>query len=305
MPAIRGVWATVLLSLDEAGTIDLTALDRQVDAYAAAGCDGVYTGGTAAEFHTMTEADFRTVSERGAAAARTAGLPLQAGAAHPLAQGSLARIAFAASLAPDAIQVTLPDWTAIDFATTRRFLHGAAEAAGAVPLVLYNPPHARTVLSPEALATIAAELPTLAGLKCGGGDAAWYAAMAPVLERLSVFIPGHHYASGVTQGAHGAYSNMACLSPGAAVRWAALTAQDPAAALDLEARIAAFMDEAVAPLLAAGHPGFAIDKALAAAGGWAGISPRLLWPYEGVCGDDVARLAEAARRHIPEFTTAT
>ncbi len=299
--AIRGVWATVLLSLDPSGAIDFSALDDQIAAYAAAGCDGIYTGGTAGEFHTVSEADFRAVGERAARAARAAGLPFQIGAAHPLAPGGLARIAFAATLAPTAIQVTLPDWTAIDFATARRFLQGAAAAAGAVPLVLYNPPTAKTVLSPAELALLAADLPALVGLKCGGGDAAWYAAMAPVLARLSVFIPGHHYASGIAQGAHGAYSNMACLSPVGAVRWAALCRSDPAAARDIEARIAAFMAEAVVPLLEAGHPGFAIDKAMAAAGGWIAIAPRLLWPYEGVADAAVARIAQAARRHIPEF----
>lgn len=303
-PAFRGVWATVLLSLDPSGAIDFGALDDQIAAYAAAGCDGIYTGGTAGEFHTMSEADFRTVGERAARAARAADLPFQIGAAHPLAPGSLARIAFAATLAPDALQVTLPDWTAIDFATARRFLDGAAEAAGPVPLVLYNPPTAKTVLSPAELGLLAADMPTLVGLKCGGGDAAWYAEMAPVLARLSVFIPGHHYASGIAQGAHGAYSNMACLSPVGAVRWAALCRSDPAAALDIETRIAAFMTEAVVPLLEAGHPGFALDKALAAAGAWTSIAPRLLWPYAGVPDAAVTRIVQAARRHIPEFTTA-
>lgn len=303
-PAIRGVWATALLALDRNGAIDLPALDGQIAAYAAAGCDGVYTGGTAGEFHTLAEADFCAVSERGAQAARAAGLPFQIGAAHPLAQGSLSRIAFAATLAPDAIQVTLPDWTPISFATALRFMQGAADAAGGVPLVLYNPPHAKTVLGPDELRVLGEEVPALVGLKCGGGDAAWYAAMAPVLARLSVFIPGHFYASGIAQGAHGAYSNMACLSPPGAVRWAALARSDPPAAMDLERRIARFMAEAVNPVLSAGYQGFAIDKAMAAAGGWTPISPRLLWPYEGVGPAAVSAIAEAARRHIPEFAPA-
>lgn len=301
---IAGVWATVLLRLDAAGAIDLAAIARQVSAYAAAGCDGIYSGGTAAEFHTMSEDQFRAVSRATAEAAAAAGLPFQIGAAHPLAQGSLARIAFAATLLPTAIQVTLPDWTPLDFGSMRRFLAGAAEVAGPVPLVLYNPPHAKTVLAPDALAALAEEFPSIVGLKCGGGDATWYRAMAPVLARWSVFIPGHHYASGVAAGAHGAYSNMACLSPAAAVRWAQETRTDPAAALALEARIAAFMDEAVAPLLAAGHPGFTIDKALAAAGGWTDITPRLLWPYTAVSDAAIPAIRAAVRRHIPEFALA-
>ena len=298
---ITGVWATILLSVDEAGEIDLSAIDRQVSAYRDAGCDGVYSGGTAAEFHLLTEPGFRAVSERTASAARAAGMPFQIGASHPLAPDALARIAFAASLRPAAIQVTLPDWTPIDFATARRFMEGAAAAAGNVPLVLYNPPHAKTVLSPDQLLALCETVPSLVGLKCAGGDAGWYAAMAPVLAAISVFIPGHHYASGTRMGAHGSYSNMACLSPAAAVRWARLARTDPAAAANLEARIAAFMDEAIAPILAAGHPGFVCDKAMAAASGWTTISPRLLWPYTSASEKAVDRIARAARRHIPEF----
>lgn len=298
---IRGVWATILLRVGEDGRVDFDAIPEQVAAYAAAGVDGVYCNGTATEFHCQTDAEFEAVSRATASASRTAGLPFQIGAAHPLPQGALSRIAFAATLDPAAIQVTLPDWTPIDLATAIRFLARCAEAAGRVPLVLYNPPHARAALDPAGFARLAEAVPRLAGIKCAGGDDAWYAEMAPVLARLSVFIPGHHHATGVLRGAHGSYSNMACLDPAAAVRWDRLARSDPGPARETESRIAAFMAEAVAPILAAGHPGYAVDKAMASAGGWTSITPRLLWPCEGIADADVARIAAAARRHIPEF----
>jgi dihydrodipicolinate synthase/N-acetylneuraminate lyase len=125
--------------------------------------------------------------------------------------------------------------------------------------------------------------------------------MAPVLERLSVFIPGHHYASGVAQGAHGSYSNMACLSPAGAVWWARQVTANPNLARDVETRIGRFMQEAIQPLLNEGFPGYACDKAMAAAAGWAGLSPRLLWPYAGVSDSAVARIAQSASRHLPDF----
>jgi len=301
---LRGVWATVLLRVREDGSIDANAIAEQVSAYAAAGVDGVYCNGTATEFHCQSDAEFETVGRATASAARAAGLPFQIGAAHPLPQGALSRVAFAASLAPDAIQVTLPDWTPITLDTAIRFLARCAETAQGVPLVLYNPPHARTAPDPAGFARLAEAVPQLIGIKCSGGDDAWYAAMEPVLERLSVFIPGHHHASGALRGAHGSYSNMACLGPAAAVRWGRLTRSDPDAALRTEARIATFMAEVIAPILAAGHPGYAVDKAMAAAGGWTAITPRLLWPCEGLGAADVARIATAARRHIPEFVGA-
>jgi dihydrodipicolinate synthase/N-acetylneuraminate lyase len=216
-------------------------------------------------------------------------------------QGTLARLSKARDLGPLAIQVTLPDWTPIRPVEALRFLKGCAEAAGGISLVLYNPPHAKTVLAPATLAMLAEEVPELAGLKCGGGDAAWYGAMAPVLARLSVFIPGHFYASGTRQGAHGSYSNMACLNPAAAVTWARQCADDPEEASGLEARIASFMADAIRPLLARGYFGNAIDKAMAVAGGWAEIAPRMMWPFDGVSGADIDRIREAAGRFLPEF----
>lgn len=301
---LRGAWVTVLLDVDASGRPRLAAIDEQIEAYREAGVSGVYCNGTATEFHCQDGASCGAVFERTARAAREAGLPVQLGASHPLPAEALTRVRLAVRHAPDAIQVTLPDWTPITEDEAIRFLDGCAAAAGGFPLVLYNPPHARTVLSPEGLARVAERVPALIGLKCGGGDAGWYRAMRTVLERLAVFVPGHRYASGVAAGARGAYSNIACLNPRAAMRWARLGHEAPARALEIESRIGAFMDEAIAPLLAAGTPGYACDKAMAAAGGWTPITPRLLWPHTGVSDAAIERIRDAARRHVPEFADA-
>ncbi|WP_295811233.1 dihydrodipicolinate synthase family protein [uncultured Nitratireductor sp.] len=302
MHEIEGVWATILLDVADDGQVDADFIDRQISILAEAGVDGIYSNGTASEFHCQTDAQFELISHRTAICARAAGLRFQIGASHPLPQASLERVRFAASYRPQAIQVILPDWTAIDTATAIRFLQGCAEVSEGVPLVLYNPPHAKTVLSPAQLEYVTAAVPAVVGVKCGGGDGTWYQEMASVLERLSVFIPGHRYASGVIAGAHGSYSNMTCLNPFAAVQWARQVERDPDAAVALEQRIAAFMNEAIAPIISAGFPGFACDKAMAAAGGWARSSPRLLWPYTSVSDGLVAGIVSAVERHIPEFS---
>ncbi|WP_292072498.1 hypothetical protein [Mesorhizobium sp.] len=43
------------------------------------------------------------------------------------------------------------------------------------------------------------------------------------------------------------------------------------------------------------------DKAMAAAGGWAPLDPRLLWLYSSVPDEEAAMLAEAARMAFPEW----
>jgi dihydrodipicolinate synthase/N-acetylneuraminate lyase len=127
--------------------------------------------------------------------------------------------------------------------------------------------------------------------------------MQPVLARSSVFIPGHTLATGMVRGAHGAYSNVACLSPAGAQRWADECRANPAAGLRSEARIRGFWEANVAPLITThGLPNMAADKAAAVAGGWLpGLSPRLRWPYRGATPEMITELARAARAELPEW----
>ena len=297
----RGVWATILLDIGADGAPRMACIDEQVAVLAESGVAGVYCNGTSTEFHCQTEAQYRAIATATAEAARRFGLPFQIGAAHPMPNGTLERVRHARGLGPDAIQVTLPDWTPVTPQEAVRFLKSCAEAAAGAPLVLYNPPHAKTVLDPAGYARLADEIPELAGIKCGGGDAGWYAAMAPLFKRLSVFVPGHSYASGIRDGAAGSCSNMACLNPAAAVAWARLAARDMDAALELQSRITAFMDDAIRPLVAEGFFGNALDKAMAVAGGWTSLGPAMMWPFSSVPPSGIDRIKAAARRHVPEF----
>lgn len=290
-----------MLRIDEAGQIDLSCLDEQIEAFASAGVDGVYTNGTATEFHCQSDEAFGDISTRVARLCNEHGLPFQLGATHPLPQATLERISFVRSLAPGAIQIILPDWTPVDVGLARRFLSRCVDAAGDIGLVLYNPPHAKTVLAPADYSELARTVPGLVGIKCAGGDSAWYEAMAPVLERLSVFVPGHFMASGRARGAHGSYSNMACLNPSATVAWGRMIDVRHDDALALEQRIGRFMETAISPILSAGFPGYACDKLMASVGGWATITTRLLWPHQGIPDHYIAGVRGCAEDLLPEF----
>lgn len=110
-------------------------------------------------------------------------------------------------------------------------------------------------------------------------------------------------ASGLARGAHGAYSNVACLSPAGAQRWSDECAASSVLALRTEERIRGFWEAHVAPLITKhGLPNMAADKAAAVAGGWLpGLSPRLRWPYQGSTPEMIAHLARAARKELPEW----
>ena len=169
-------------------------------------------------------------------------------------------------------------------------------------LVLYNPPHAKRRLTLEGIAALRAKVPTLVGAKLPGGDASWYADMRRELPGFSVFVPGHTLATGYAQGAHGSYSNVACLSPKGALQWWAQIRAEEQAAVEMQVRIQAFLADHVLPFRARySVSDAALDKAMAAAGGWGSLGPRLLWPYSSVPDEDIPALAKAASAAFPEW----
>ena len=300
--ALRGNWGTLLLPIGPDDAIRWDALAHEVDTLIAAGVDGIYSNGTAGEFHNQTEDEFDRIQQLLAERCSAAGTPFQIGASHPSPVISLERVRRCVPLRPAAFQVVLPDWVAVGEEEQDRFLDGIAESAGGIPLVLYNPPHAKTVLIPERLGVIASRHPAVIGVKVAGGDADWYRRMEWSRGGFSVFVPGHHLATGYRSGiADGAYSNVACLSPSGAQAWWRLMATDIDAALDVERRIHAFFAECIVPFQQAGYSNPALDKLLAAAGGWGPVGTRLRWPYRWIPPSEALRVRERARHWLPEF----
>lgn len=285
--SLRGVWATFLLPLNADDSIDFTRLENQAQVLGATRVDGLYAHGTAGEFQTLTEDEFDRINEVLAAA----GKPFQIGASHPSAQLQVSRVRRAAKLAPGAIQVIVPDWLPLNDREVLDFLERIAEAAGEVPLVLYNPPHAKTQVSPRRLVDLAAAVPSLIGLKTAGGDQAWFDEATG--SGLAIFVPGHFLASMSLLGAHGSYSNVAALAPDGAVAYAA--------DLDVERRIGEFFAKHVVPLQRAGLSNPALDKFLAAVGDWADVGTRVRWPMESATAEQVAAARPDARRLLPEL----
>ncbi len=298
---IRGNWATLLLPIGEDDAIDYEVLAEEIDILISSGVDGIYSNGTAGEFYNQTEEDFDRVSSLLAQRHGRANMPFQIGVSHMSPVISRLRLRRVVELHPGAVQVILPDWFPVTLDEAACYLRGMADEAHGIGLVLYNPPHAKRRLAPADFAELKRAVPSLVGVKVAGGDAAWFAAMRQVAD-LSLFVPGHTLASGIPQGAHGAYSNVACLQPAAAQAWYRQILSDPAGALALERRIVGFLETCVVPLITEqGFSNQAADKLLAAIGGWSRISTRLRWPYRSIPAAEVARLRPLAQQQLPEF----
>ncbi|MBX3254000.1 MAG: dihydrodipicolinate synthase family protein [Chitinophagaceae bacterium] len=301
---LKGNWATVLLPVNKDDSIDYKRLEDEIAYFVETKVDGIYANGTACELHNQTEDEFYKVQEILAAKCNPHHIPFQVGVSHPFPAVTLQRIKNTIALQPSAYQFILPDWVITNNNEQLSFIQNIAAAADGIPLVLYNPPHAKLVLTPEQLKTLCDEVPALIGVKLAGGDDNWYRQMQWSVERFSVFVPGHFLASGVSKGiASGAYSNVACLSPRGAQWWWQLMQTDIHSALEVEKRVLLFFNEYIIPFKNKGYSNPALDKLLAAAGKWSNIGTKLRWPYQWIDEKQVEPVAKIARKYLPEFFT--
>jgi len=300
----RGIWGAVILPVTGGDGIDMGALGELVDILCGTGVAGIYTNGTAAEFFNQTEAEFDAITDLVLARAGRAGVPVQIGVSNSNPRVARARLARIAGSGAVAAQITLPDWWPPSAEEQGRFIDGMIEASDGLPLILYNPPTAKVRLDVPGIAAL--RRPSLVGVKVAGGDADWYAQRRAMLGDMSVFVAGHTVAFGQPLGADGAYSNVACLSPQGAVRQWEMIETDPEAALDLEARFRRFLHATMIPLARDhGLSDAALDKAMAAAGGWGPVGPDLLWPYSGATPELVAQVRDCARDLLPDLMEAS
>lgn len=304
---LRGNWATLLLPISADQSIDFGRLAEETDLLVAARVDGIYSNGTAGELHNQTEAEYAAIQALLAERCRAAGMPFVVGACQPDPSLARERVTLARDLGPAAIQVVLPDWWPVTEAEALDFLELMAEAAAGVPLILYNPPHAKRVLAPDELGRLVRAVPAVAGIKLADGDDSWYAAAKQHLSGTALFVPGHHLATGMRHGvAAGAFSNVACLSPAGAQAWTDRMATDIEGALELERRICRFMDEHIVPFRSLhGYSNAALDKLLAAIGGWGPVGTRLRRPYRWIDEAEALRLRPLARSMMPELFSRT
>jgi len=169
-----------------------------------------------------------------------------------------------------------------------------------VYMILYNPPHAKVLLSLEEISLLKKSVPNLVGIKCVGGDEQWYSKRRELLDDFSVFVPGHTVVYGKPLGANGSYSNVACLSPNGAVKIWDLIEKDYKKAKALEEKVLNFMKQYILPF-ASKLSNTGLDKLLASVGGWGPVSEKVLWPYDGATAEDVEKIKEQANIELEEI----
>lgn len=299
---IYGNWATIMLPIEKDDSINYQKLSVQINLLIDAKVSGIYCNGTAGEFYNQTEYEFDKISELLAEKCTAAGMPFQIGCSHMSPKISLERLKRILPLKPGAIQVILPDWYPPSMAEVISFLQKMSDTAASIGLVLYNPGHAKRKLSAEDFAEIGASDVNLVGCKLGGGDEEWYSKMKLFNPNLSLFTPGHKLATGILSGAHGAYSNVACLNPRAAQIWYETMLTDMESALELQKRIQLFINQYIIPYITEKkYSDQAVDKFMASIGGWADFDTRLRWPYQSIEETEVKQIRTICSSILPEF----
>ena len=299
---IIGSWATIILPINEDESIDFIKLTSSIDCLIDAGVSGIYSNGTAGEFYNQTEDEFYKINTILADKCNRANMPFQIGCNHVNPMMSLERVRRTKTLAPGAIQVILPDWFPPTMAEIISYLKMMVAEADPIGIVLYNPPHAKRKLTPLDFYDLQQAGIQLAGCKVSGGDDQWYAAMKEYVPNLSLFVPGHHLATGISKGANGSYSNVACINPATAQRWFEDMKHNLTKAMELQSRIQLFISTYIFPLITEEkYSDPAIDKFLGAITGWADIGPRMRWPYRSVDIGRIAKVRAEGKLIIPEF----
>lgn len=131
--SIAGNWASLLLPIVEDDAIDFAALGEEIDILIKAGVDGIYSNGTAGEFHNQTDVEFERIQVILAERCTSAGMPFVIGACQPDPHIALLRVARASALKPLAIQLILPDWWPVTDLEAIDFLRRATDRAEGTP----------------------------------------------------------------------------------------------------------------------------------------------------------------------------
>ena len=295
----EGIWGAILLPIKN-NEIDWVAFEEQVIILCDSNVHGVYTNGTAAECHNQTENEFDKLSDIVSSVAEKKNKKFQLGLSHTNPRVCRERAKRLSKLRPNGFQITLPDWWPPTFQESQNFIKGMQDVVEDIYLILYNPPHAKVVLSLEEISKLNDQTPNLIGIKCAGGDDTWYKNRRALLQSFSVFVPGHSVVFGRPLGANGSYSNVACLSPNGAVMIWDLIDTDYEKAKNIEFRINNFMKTHILPLTPR-LSNTGLDKLLACVGGWGPISEKVLWPYEEASLEEVHKIKIIAKQEIPEL----
>ena len=195
-------------------TVNTAVVPQLVNFLLDKGVKGLFIGGTTGEGTQLDDDQRRALHEAAVAAAGRAPVLLHVGAQRTEAAVALAR--HAAALRPAAIVAMTPTFYGLSDDALARYYHAIADAAPDTPLFLYDiPQFAVNGIGPALLARLAAELPSLAGLKTSRVDIQIVRQLIDALPPDRILLAGNESAAlaSLALGADGLISGLSTAIP--------------------------------------------------------------------------------------------
>ena len=299
---LPGVWPALLVPWTEQDDLDEARFRQEIRAYAGSGVRGVYTGGTSGEFYAQDDRLFGRIAAIACREAHDTGLLVQIGCTALSTRTAALRIRMAIDAGADGVQTSLPFWLELRDDEVLSFIASAADAAGDVPLILYQTPRAKRTISPSLLTELRRRHPTLLGMKDTGASVESVRAITQLVPGFAVFGSELDLLQKTQAGGGGTCSSVALLNAGYIAEFYACCVDGRLDEAERrQATIERYFAEILLPMVKdEGLNDSAVDRVQRIAGG-VDVGLRCQGPYRSATAAHVGRLRGWCERSAPDL----
>jgi dihydrodipicolinate synthase/N-acetylneuraminate lyase len=298
-----GPWAGLPVAWTADDHFDEAAFRGDVARCCKANMPGVYTAGTTGEFYAMEFDEWKAVTRAAVEEGHAHGKPVMIGCTSTYNLGAARRAAYAAQCGADAIQVALPFWMEIGNAEIVPFFKEVADAAGGLPLSVYETTRAKKALTLDQHRAVKDAVPSYMMVKANADTVGRTPDGCRALsEFVNVFVGENEFARLGRLGAKGGCSSVVYWNPRVILSlWQAVERQDwanaDATCQKLDA-LFAFLGKAFG---AKGFTDTAFDRMGGMACGFLKCGLRSRGPYPHATDEDIETLRRWYGEHFPEM----
>ena len=298
-----GPWAGLPVAWTDDDKFDEATYRGDVARCCDADVPGVYTGGTTGEFYAMEFDEFQAIARATVEECHARNKPAMVGCSSTYTLGVQRRAAFAADIGADAIQVALPFWMEVGAPQIVPFFQQVSDAAGGLPVSIYETTRSKVVLTLEQHRAIHAAVPNYLMVKANAGTiGASKAGCEALSEIVSVFVGEGLWASLGPSGAKGGCSSVVYWNPRVCLGlWQDVASQNWDAVNATQTSLAPLFAFLAAEYSPQGLTDSAFDRLGGVASGFLKTSLRCRGPYPSATPEDVETLRAWYAEHFPEM----
>lgn len=302
----EGIWAGLPTMFNEDWSLDLGAMEANIQRMIKAEVQGIYLLGSTGEFYALEFDEFKQLADLLVKTAGGSGIPLGVNCGSPATRATLRKLEYIKKAGVSAGQLVIPYWMDMTERELMQFFKDVHATVPDLPIMHYNIPRAKRFLLGPDYMTVREVLPNLAAVKftfVGShfGDLQEAVRLNPGLKFL---IAEDLLVSGMQIGAHGSCSSIVYTNSETFLKMYRL-AKDHKwdEAVKMQSRISAFFAgiDAMLGKLGEGNIDPVGDKGLGLAAGGIVGHPRTRAPYIGWSEGSVLAVRAWLKKDFPEF----